>query len=594
MIYASPSRLRALVAASFIGLVAAATDLAAWTSHQLHDMMGRGINYGQYYDNQGERNTTPAAISREHFAAIKAAGFDHVRIPVIWGYRLFYPSGSTGSPAIKSAFITSVKQSVDNAIDEGLIVILNSHHERWFQYYWAAKGNTQTIKLRESGTEPYSAHAGGSNRPWDYVPTARSSGGRTAEEIYVAIYTQLAQTFNTPKYDVLLFEGLNEPMKQVPDKDAGGASINAFPTDAVGNGRVNTVNALTFATIQDNYQTSHGARRTYLMTVNDMNNAMSFRHLTMPAYGGWSADARRNRLMITIHYYHSMPWTHYDTPSQNEWGTTADYDQLITRLDFIDSSNPNNFNETNSPLVGTPVNIGEFGIAHRHREGRNSDDVLEWYRAVNAAALQRNLSATVWCDNGFFRVFNQDNGSFTHPGQPDYVNEIWRQVTLFENRWRLAVRANLGHRLAVDANADYTKWYRRAAVAGDAQVFTFELAPAGRLSARDSIKYFALRSANGGTNARFIDLAGNSSASGTQVQSSTLPLDTVLDHYVFLGFENGTGSFRLVTRLNQQEYPETTSGDRVVATPNGLNAIAVLNDRAGNDNQRWVLQQVPN
>lgn len=591
MITASLSRLRALAAASLIGMVATATDLAAWTSYQLHDLMGRGINYGQYYDNQGTRNTTPVPIPREHFDAIKAAGFDHVRIPVIWGYRMYFPSGSTGTPGIKNAFITSVKGSVDNAIDAGLIVIINTHHERWFQYYWAAKSNVSDIRLRESGTEP---HSGSPLKPWDYVPTARSSGGRKASEIYEVIYAQLAQTFNTPKYEVLLFEGLNEPTKQVPDKDAGGADINAFPTDAVGNGRVNTVNAMTFKVVQDNYAASHGARRSYLMTVNDMNNPYSFRHLTMPAYGGWTEAARRDRLMITIHYYHSMPWTHYATPNQNEWGSTTDYNELVTRLNMIDSSVPGNFNQANSPLVGVPVNIGEFGIAHRERTTRNTDDVLEWYRAVNAAALQRNLSATVWCDNGWFRVFNQDNGSFTHPSQPDYVNEIWKQVTLFENRWRLANRANLAQRLAVDANADYTKWYLRGSATTNSQLFTFELAPAGRLSANDSLKYFALRSENGAPNGRFIDLAGNSSASGTQVQSSALPLDAVLDHYVFLGFENNTGSFRVVTRLNQQQYPETAAGDMVVATPNGLNAIAVLNARAGNDNQRWVLQQGPN
>ncbi len=588
------SRSRTVAALLLAGLGAFVAKLDAWTSHQLHDMMGRGINYGQYYDNQGQRhNSTLGAIPLEHFEAIRAAGFSHVRLPVTWGYRMYFPSGSSGSPAVKSAFLASVKASVDNALDAGLVVILNSHHERWFQYYWAAKGDQQDIRLRESGTEPHSG-----SKPWDYVPTARASGGRKASEIYQALYAQLAQTFNTPKYDKLIFEGLNEPRKQVEDKDGSGGLIDAFPLNQTGHGRVNTVNAMLFAVVQDNYQTSHGARRTYLMTVNDMNNAYSFRHLTMPEYGGWNIEQRRNRLMITLHYYHSMPWTHDESPHQNTWGSggnaEADYDQLRARLDMIVSTNPSNFNQANSPLVGVPVNIGEFGVAHRQRTTRNTDDVLEWYRAVSAAALERNLSATVWCDNGWFRVFNQTNGTFTHPGEPDYVNEIWKQVTLFENRWRLVSKANSSHRLAVDANADFTKWYLRAAATGNSQIFTFEVDPAARLSANDRIKYFALRSENGAPNGRYIDLANNSSASGTQVQSSTASLDTVLDHYVFLGFENGTGSFRVVTRLNQQEYPETTANDMVVAAPGGLNTIAVLNARAGNNNQRWVLEKAPN
>lgn len=406
--------------------------------------------------------------------------------------------------------------------------------------------------------------------------------------------------FRGAQYDTVIFEGLNEPRKQVEDKDGSGALIDAFPLNSVGYGRVNSVNQMAFETIQDAFAPSHGDRRTYMMSVNDMNNAFSFRYLTMPTYANWSEAGRRNLLMITLHYYHSMPWTHEASPHPVNWGwsesaTTPDltYKDLADRLDMIVPV-ASNFESAGASLAGVPVNIGEFGIAHRQRTNRDSDDVLEWYRAVSAGALERNLSATVWCDNGWFRVFNQTDGNFNHPDQPDYVNEIWKQVTLFENRWRFVSKANSGQRLAVDANADYTKWYLRNAAEGDSQIFTFEPAPATKLSRYDRLKYFALRSENGASNGRYIDLASNSSASGTQIQSSTASLDSVLDHYVFLGFENNTASFRLVTRLNQQQYPETSSGDMVVATPNGLNAIAVLNARVGNNNQRWTLEKAPN
>lgn len=578
-----------VAAALFLGLGSLLTDLRALTSAELHARMGRGINYGQYYDNQGLRHDkNRPAIPLAHFQAIRAAGFSHVRLPVTWGYRMYFPNDSTGAIGIKADFINSVKASVDNAIDAGLVVIVDSHHERWFQYYWAAKGDVSDIKLRESLTEP---HSGG--KPWDYVVTPRASGGRKASEIYRAIYTKLAQTFRDAKYDVVILEGLNEPRKQVEDKDGSGALIDAFPLNSTGHGRVNEVNRMLFETVQNAYVSGYGDRRTFMMSVNDMNNAYSFRHLTMPSYGGWSASARRNLLMVTLHYYHSMPWTHDTTPHQNTWGSAQDYADVIARLNLIDSSVPTNFDQTSSPLVGVPVNIGEFGVAHRQRTTRNSDDVLEWYRAVSAGALERNLSATVWCDNGWFRVFNQTDGNFTHPGEPDYVNEIWKQVTLFENRWRLVSKASSSNRLAVDSVADFTKWYLRTAAAGDAQTFTLEVDPYARLSGNNRLKYFALRNENGGANGRYIDLANNSSTSGTQVQSGTLPLDTVLDHYVFLGFEDGTGSFRLVTPLNQQEFPETSAGDMVVAAPNGVNAIVVLNARGANNNQRWVLEKAP-
>lgn len=403
----SGRRLLAVLLAAVFGCLSFVNRVHAYTASQLHASMGVGLNYGEYFEKKGERNILKGAIPAAHFTAIKNAGFGHVRIPVTWGYRInTWPSA--GNPVtINATFLASVKTSVDRALAAGLIVVVNTHHEDWFQYYWAAKSNA-VIKLDRSGADQ-------SGYPWEYKldPT-----GRGAMSIYKDIYKQIVTTFDSPTYDNLVLEGLNEPAYKVRNKaNWGGNStwqsnsanyLLAFDPANGGDAKVNDLNQQIFTVMQDN--DINGARRTYSMTVNNMNNHYSYDNLTLPTYSTWTLAQRLDRLMATLHYYHSFNWTHPSGSPDNSWGTTTDYDELHARLDHARDARDRSFG-------GLCTNIGEFGIAHNERVGRSDAEVEAWYRAVTAAAKNRNFTATVWDDGGWFRVLNHSTGAFATNGR---------------------------------------------------------------------------------------------------------------------------------------------------------------------------------
>lgn len=110
----------------------------------------------------GNPKTTKAMID-----AVKAEGFNAVRIPVTWGEHL---NGDT----IDEAWISRVNEVVDYVIDNDMYVILNVHHD---DYIWIkpTKADEASVKAK-----------------------------------YVKIWEQIANRFKN--YDEhLLFEGLNEP-----------------------------------------------------------------------------------------------------------------------------------------------------------------------------------------------------------------------------------------------------------------------------------------------------------------------------------------------------------------------------------------------
>ena len=395
------------------GLVACASLMAtrasAWTASQLHDLMGPGINYGQHFEAKGTMwDIYRPVVSQATFQNLYNAGFRHVRIPVQWGHRTVWPTSNYGTVTINNECLSRVKASVDNALNAGLIVVINSHPEDWFQNYWT-KQNNAIIRRGD---------ASGSN----YYVTTYGNRGLSALEVYEDIYKDIINNFDEdPRYDNLIFEGLNEP------RLGSNSTIGNFT-----NAQINTLNNLTFDILQDNPNGNRGgaSRRIYMMTVNDANNAQSFKHLTAPTRNGWSAQDVRDRLMITIHYYYTYAFTHVDTDGgwiDLDWGTTTDKNDLYTRFNLIKSEATNFTAGSGSGLVGVEVNIGEFGV--QHYGSRNKANIIDWYNTARWAAKTRDFTTTVWDDHGNFRVYNKDSGNFTHAYPYDYRNAIDETVT---------------------------------------------------------------------------------------------------------------------------------------------------------------------
>lgn len=141
--------------------------------------LANGMNLGNSLDANGLFEFQPDAgiedyetfwgnpkISERQFQAICDAGFQSVRIPVTWEEHI------DAQGTISKAWMDRVEEVVSMALDTGLYVILNTHHETWLNL--------------EIGREDEIA--------------AR----------YQTVWTQIAQRF--ADYDShLLFEGMNEP-----------------------------------------------------------------------------------------------------------------------------------------------------------------------------------------------------------------------------------------------------------------------------------------------------------------------------------------------------------------------------------------------
>ncbi|WP_274682247.1 glycoside hydrolase family 5 protein [Vibrio aestuarianus] len=92
-----------------------------------HDpALGRGINMGNYLESptyEGEWNNN-LIIQASDFRNINQTGFSSVRIPVRWSAHTL-----TNDPnIIDDAFLSRVQEVVDQAIQEDLKVIINTHH----------------------------------------------------------------------------------------------------------------------------------------------------------------------------------------------------------------------------------------------------------------------------------------------------------------------------------------------------------------------------------------------------------------------------------------------------------------------------------
>jgi len=110
-------------------------------------------------------------IEKWHFEAIKQKGFDHVRIPITWELHM------NSNRKIDAEWMARVKQCVDWALEAGLYVVINTHHER---------STSQSLYN-------LSSHSFEGARDW-----------------LVDVWTQIAGQFKDYS-EKLIFEPMNEP-----------------------------------------------------------------------------------------------------------------------------------------------------------------------------------------------------------------------------------------------------------------------------------------------------------------------------------------------------------------------------------------------
>lgn len=369
------------LAASFAG-----SAFALPKSSELVSPMGMGINIGNTMEVPGNPtawgNSFPTA---EYVKAIKAAGFNTVRIPCAWH------SHATGG-VINAGWLDSVKTVVDLVVNEGMYALLNSHWDTG----WLEDHVFDGAGYDQNGSITISA---------DSIAALQKN-----------YWTQIATKF--AGYDEhLIFASANEP--GVNDPWNGGTDNGQWGFDDT---RAKILKKYHEACLQAVRATGgNNATRTVVVqmprTEIDKYELLANNYPTDPAGNGYT--------MAEAHYY---PYQYSLMTKDDSWGSRFFYfDGMNSTTDTKHNMGSTTaslgskahidawFDKLQSAFVskGIPVVIGEMGAIKRledimgdnlrlHLQGRAA-----WYGYVASAAKARGIIPYVW-DTG-----DESNGNMT-------------------------------------------------------------------------------------------------------------------------------------------------------------------------------------
>lgn len=322
---------------------------AGWNLGNTLDAYSEGKMYGD--DISSEECWGNPVTTKEMIDTVRNAGFRTVRIPVTWHNHV---TDDGSGPVISEVWLDRVQEVVDYACDDGMYVILNTHHDC-----------TANIE-GEGGYYPDAAHAEQSDR------------------FIQGIWTQVAERFKD--YDEhLIFESLNEP------RLVGTAYEWNFTAGA--------------AECREAAEAINRMNQIFVDTVRASGGNNAERYLMVPGYDASLAgattelyqlpqDTVQDRLIVAVHAY--TPYNFALRPeseseatdhfSHEDSGSVYEIDNLMNSLyrKFVSQ--------------GIPVVIGEYGAINRDD---NTQDRVEYYAYYTAAARANGITCCVW-DNGSF------------------------------------------------------------------------------------------------------------------------------------------------------------------------------------------------
>ena len=286
-----------IIAAIFVGVIIAFRlylweRIVKWQEQkramELMIELGAGINIGNDLDVRGDPDQLKDAsiyeyetywgnvpVTKDVFKCVSESGFKTVRIPVSW----YVHTDSEGM--IEEAWMARVREVVDMALDNGLYVILNNHHENFI------------------------------------IPDYDHE--ESSKETLVKLWKQIAEEFK--EYDErLFFEGMNEPrMKDTSEEWTDGS--------------------------EESREVVNNLNEAFVDTVRSTGSNNKHRYLLIPAYCSSSkrnalSDLRipenDTRIMVSIHGYLPHRFTDekrgHDNWDEEDKRNTEDIQELKTVL----------------------------------------------------------------------------------------------------------------------------------------------------------------------------------------------------------------------------------------------------------------------
>ncbi|MCM1037702.1 MAG: glycoside hydrolase family 5 protein [Ruminococcus sp.] len=335
------------------------------------------IDYGGLSDElQYESCWCNAVTTKEMIDALKEAGFRTIRIPVSWHNHLTSDTDSSVYAAnpeyvISKVWLDRVQEVVDYAIEDGLYVIINIHHDNSKEYIYPSS---------------------------EYLEQSKT---------YVTdIWRQIAERFKD--YDEhLIMEGMNEP------RLVGTANewwLDLRKEECID--AVECINELNLA---------------FVDTVRSTGGQNAGRYLMVPGYAASLEGAvnpyfslpediagNQNRILVSVHAY--TPYA-FALQAPGEGGSTDSFDpQSASSTGDID----NLMDTLYDTFIknGTGVVIGEFGARDK---GGNTQARADFSAYYVEAARARGITCCVWDNNAFtgdgenFGLFRRTSLQFLYP-----------------------------------------------------------------------------------------------------------------------------------------------------------------------------------
>ena len=302
------------------------------------------IAYGVAFDSAPVKSATAwgnIEPTKELFEAVKAAGFNTVRIPTTWYQHVKYDEAQ-GKYIIHEGWLEYVKQTVDYAYDLDMFVILNVHHED----------------------------------TWVNVPAFNDAAYETASKMLRDIWGTVAETFK--EYDQhLIFEGMNEP------REVGSATEWSGGTTAA-QAYVNRLNKVFVDTIRGQGSAANAERLLMLPGYAASSSISTVKAIEVPENSG--------NVALSVHayfpYFFAMAtdkYANHSFPGKSGYG--EDYETAIKNL-FKDLKKI-------SDNKKAPIVIGEFGAS----DFNNNEDRARWATCFLTHAKNAGIPCVFW-DNG--------------------------------------------------------------------------------------------------------------------------------------------------------------------------------------------------
>jgi endoglucanase len=318
------------------------------TPDQAVELMSPGWNLGNSFDATPNEtswgNPTP---SQTLIKAVHAAGFKLLRLAVGWTDHI----GAGPSYTIDSAWMNKVKQTAQWAVDDGMYVFVNTHHDA----------------------------DGGGNGGWVTFPSTTSAAQSVATEV-TAVWTQIATAFKS--FDSrLMLECFNEPNYRGTNNAQSQEVLNLYLEAC-------------YKAIRD----TGGANATRIVMIQPIGAS--------PIQAGIQAIQKVSfiddpNLVISLHTYYPTNFGLSTTPYS--WGSDSDYSSMRNSLE----------KEIRVWLPKQVVFIGEWGSMNAQPAANRAAHAQAYAQDTTAARVVPIWWDNGGSGSESFALFDRNSGSVT-------------------------------------------------------------------------------------------------------------------------------------------------------------------------------------